>query len=36
MGSKSSVKSLVTSMAIGGALSGFDVLMGWESAAEGA
>lgn len=36
LGSKSSVKSLVTSMAIGGALSGFDVLMGWESAAEGA
>lgn len=36
LGSKSSVKSLVTSMAIGGALSGFDVLMGWETAAEGA
>ncbi|CNH99868.1 DUF637 domain-containing protein [Yersinia bercovieri] len=36
LGSKSSVKSLVTSMAIGGALSGFDVLMGWEAAAEGA
>uniref|UniRef100_UPI0011A0522A DUF637 domain-containing protein n=1 Tax=Yersinia aleksiciae TaxID=263819 RepID=UPI0011A0522A len=36
LGSQSSVKSLVTSMALGGALSGFDGLMGWESAADGA
>ncbi len=36
MGSKSSVKSLVTSMAIGGALSGFDAAIGGDSAAKGA
>ncbi|WP_445285833.1 DUF637 domain-containing protein, partial [Yersinia sp. Marseille-Q3913] len=35
LGSQSSVKSLVTSMAISGALSGFDGLMGWEKAADG-
>lgn len=36
LGSKESVKSLVTSMAIGGALSGFDSLMGFNTAADGA
>ncbi|HDL6958345.1 TPA: contact-dependent inhibition toxin CdiA [Yersinia enterocolitica] len=36
LGSKSSVKSLVTSMAIGGALSGFDAAIGGDSAAKGA
>lgn len=34
LGSKSSVKSLVTSMAVGGALSGFDAAMGVGSAAD--
>ena len=36
MGSKSSVKSLATSMALGGALAGFDAAMGWDTAAKGA
>ncbi|WP_145530993.1 DUF637 domain-containing protein [Yersinia kristensenii] len=36
LGSKESVKSLVTSMAVGGALSGFDSLMGFNTAADGA
>ncbi|CNH85106.1 filamentous hemagglutinin outer membrane protein [Yersinia pekkanenii] len=36
LGSKESVKSLVTSMAVGGALSGFDAAMGWDKAADGA
>jgi filamentous hemagglutinin len=36
LGSKSSVKSLVTSMAMGGALSGFDAQTGREKAADGA
>ncbi|HDL6961545.1 TPA: contact-dependent inhibition toxin CdiA [Yersinia enterocolitica] len=36
LGSKSSVKSLVTSMAVGGALSGFDAAIGGDSAAKGA
>lgn len=35
LGSKESVKSLVTSMAVGGALSGFDSLMGFDTAADG-
>ncbi|MBW5811315.1 DUF637 domain-containing protein, partial [Yersinia kristensenii] len=35
LGSKSSVKSLVTSMAVGGALSGFDSLMGFDTTADG-
>ncbi|MFE8152168.1 DUF637 domain-containing protein [Brenneria goodwinii] len=35
MGSSDSVKSLVTSMVIGGALSGFDSVMGWDKAANG-
>ncbi|HDL7824942.1 TPA: contact-dependent inhibition toxin CdiA [Yersinia enterocolitica] len=36
LGRKESVKSLVTSMAVGGALSGFDAAMGWDRAAQGA
>ncbi|MGH1474746.1 contact-dependent inhibition toxin CdiA [Yersinia proxima] len=36
LGSKSSVKSLATSMALGGALAGFDAAMGWDAAAKGA
>ncbi|MBX9475614.1 DUF637 domain-containing protein [Yersinia enterocolitica] len=35
LGRKESVKSLVTSMVIGGALSGFDSAMGWDNAANG-
>lgn len=34
LGSKESVRSLVTSMAVGGALSGFDSLMGFDTAAD--
>ncbi|AJJ10555.1 hypothetical protein CH64_3323 [Yersinia rohdei] len=36
LGSKSSVKSLVTSMAVGGALSGFDAALGFDSTANSA
>ncbi|SUP67458.1 DUF637 domain-containing protein [Yersinia kristensenii] len=36
LGSNESVKSLATSMAVGGALSGFDSLMGFNTAADGA
>lgn len=36
LGSKQAVKSLATSMAVGGALSGFDSLMGFDAAADGA
>ncbi|MDE1475125.1 DUF637 domain-containing protein [Xenorhabdus bovienii] len=36
MGSSQTVKSTVTSMAIGGALSGFDQAMGWTAAKDGA
>ncbi len=36
LGSKSSAKSLATSMALGGALAGFDAAMGWDAAAKGA
>ncbi|SCZ66290.1 MULTISPECIES: DUF637 domain-containing protein [Photorhabdus] len=35
MGSSDTVKSTVTSMAIGGALAGFDNVMGWDKAANG-
>ncbi|WP_250151004.1 DUF637 domain-containing protein [Photorhabdus akhurstii] len=36
MGSSNTVKSTITSMAIGGALAGFDNVMGWDKAANGA
>ncbi|WP_165603299.1 DUF637 domain-containing protein, partial [Photorhabdus namnaonensis] len=36
MGSSDTVKSTLTSMAIGGALAGFDNVMGWDKAANGA
>ncbi|MDB6375161.1 DUF637 domain-containing protein [Photorhabdus bodei] len=36
MGSSDTVKSTITSMAIGGALAGFDNVMGWDKAANGA
>lgn len=36
LGSKSSVKSLATSMAVGGALSGFDAVIGFDSTANSA
>ncbi|MBS9422656.1 DUF637 domain-containing protein [Photorhabdus caribbeanensis] len=36
LGSSDTVKSTVTSMAIGGALAGFDNVMGWDKAANGA
>ncbi|WP_425516847.1 DUF637 domain-containing protein [Photorhabdus caribbeanensis] len=36
MGNSETVKSTVTSMAIGGALAGFDNVMGWDKAANGA
>ncbi|WP_232832402.1 DUF637 domain-containing protein [Photorhabdus sp. CRCIA-P01] len=35
MGNSETVKSTVTSMAIGGALAGFDNVMGWDKAANG-
>ncbi|MCT8343782.1 DUF637 domain-containing protein [Photorhabdus kleinii] len=35
MGSSDTVKSTLTSMAIGGALAGFDNVMGWDKAANG-
>ncbi|WP_052189835.1 MULTISPECIES: DUF637 domain-containing protein [Xenorhabdus] len=36
MGDSDAVKSIITSMVIGGALSGFDAAMGWSSAKDGA
>ncbi|TDB62472.1 DUF637 domain-containing protein, partial [Photorhabdus khanii] len=36
MGSSDTVKSTFTSMAMGGALAGFDNIMGWDNAANGA
>ncbi|ERT14826.1 hypothetical protein O185_01620 [Photorhabdus temperata J3] len=36
MGSSDTVKSTLTSMAMGGALAGFDTVMGWDEAANGA
>ncbi|RAW68719.1 hemagglutinin [Photorhabdus sp. S15-56] len=36
MGSSDTVKSTITSMAMGGALAGFDNVMGWDKAANGA
>ncbi|MCT8342710.1 DUF637 domain-containing protein [Photorhabdus kleinii] len=36
MGSSDTVKSTITSMAIGGVLAGFDNVMGWDKAADGA
>ncbi|WP_445375637.1 DUF637 domain-containing protein [Photorhabdus tasmaniensis] len=36
MGSSDTVKSIFTSMAMGGALAGFDTVMGWDNAANGA
>ncbi|WP_430199589.1 DUF637 domain-containing protein [Photorhabdus luminescens] len=35
LGSSDAVKSTITSMAIGGALAGFDSYMGWDKAADG-
>ncbi|WP_445375075.1 DUF637 domain-containing protein [Photorhabdus tasmaniensis] len=35
LGSSDTVKSTITSMAIGGALAGFDSYMGWDKAADG-
>ncbi|CDH18149.1 putative Filamentous hemagglutinin family outer membrane protein [Xenorhabdus bovienii str. kraussei Quebec] len=36
MGNSDTVKSIITSMVTGGALSGFDAAMGWDKVAEGA
>ncbi|WP_228901641.1 DUF637 domain-containing protein, partial [Photorhabdus bodei] len=36
LGSSDTVKSTITSMALGGALAGFDNVMGWDKAANGA
>ncbi|MGV8003531.1 DUF637 domain-containing protein [Photorhabdus temperata subsp. temperata] len=36
MGSSDTVKSTLTSMVMGGALAGFDTVMGWDNAANGA